>query len=303
MRTSLPQPVAHTATVQGAEVRYFSYGEPNRPGTELVVMVHGLRGTHHGLELLATSLLAESEVPRQVVIPDLPGYGASTPFPGARHDVAGYAGVVRELLHRLDAASRPVSLVGHSFGSVVAADAAATDPGMFRRLVLVNAITSPPLRGPRAVLSALTSGYYALGSVLPSKLGHAWLGNRCVVLVASRAMTRSKDPDLRRFIDESHLRYFSRFHSPAVLNETYQASIGSTVADYATTLRVPTLLVAGADDDIAPLDGQRAVAAEMDSAELVVLRDVGHLVHYETPSRAAAAIQGFLAAPPRRAAS
>lgn len=295
-------PRRHSMDIRGSRLHYFSYGTARR-SAELVVMVHGLRGTHHGLELLATELVAGSAGPRRVIIPDLPGYGESTAFTQSRHDVAGYADVLRELLEQVRAPNQPVILVGHSFGSVVAAHVAATWPHVVRRLVLVNAITMRPLRGPRAVLSALTSGYYALGSVLPPKLGHAWLGNRYVVLVASRAMTRSKDPKLRRFIDENHLRYFSRFHSPTVLNETYQASISRTVTDYASSLRVPTLLIAGAVDDIAPLRAQRRALSWLPQAELVVLEEVGHLVHYEAADRAAVAIESFLAAERPRKAS
>jgi len=57
---------------------------------------------------------------------------------------------------------------------------------------------------------------------------------------------------------------------------------------------VPTLLIAGASDDIAPLDGQRALAARLADAELVVIPDLCHLVHYEAPAEAAAAIERFL---------
>ncbi|MHA6798263.1 alpha/beta fold hydrolase [Bounagaea algeriensis] len=294
-------PQRHGVTLAGSRVHYFSYGATHRPDAETVVMVHGLRGTHEGLELLAAELLAAGDRPRRVIIPDLPGYGESSPLRQVRHDVPGYAGMVRALIDHLG--ERSVVLAGHSFGSVVAACVAEQHPELVHRLVLINAITSPPLRGPRGVLSALTSGYYALGRVLPARLGKAWLGNRYVVLVASRAMTRSKDPELRRFIDDNHLRYFSRFHDPAVLGETYQASISSTVLDHTGALRVPVLLVAGEDDDIAPLDGQRNAAAHIDDARLVVLSNVGHLVHYEAPDRAARAVARFLTAERPREAS
>ncbi|MCI2423809.1 alpha/beta hydrolase [Saccharopolyspora sp. K220] len=257
-----------------------------------VLMVHGLRGTHHGLELVAARL-----PDHRVVIPDLPGFGDSGPMTGLRHDVAGYAHVITELIGRLGGHDRPVVLVGHSFGSIVAARVAATAPELVRRLVLINPIATPALRGPRVVLSGLTSAYYTLGKRLPLRAGHSLLSNRWVVLAASRAMTRTKDKQLRGFIDDNHLRYFSRFHSPALLSETFEASVTHTVADHADGLRMPTLLIAGESDEIAPLAGQRALAARLTDAELVVIPDVGHLVHYETPGPAAEAIQRFLGAP------
>jgi pimeloyl-ACP methyl ester carboxylesterase len=253
-------------------------------------MVHGLRGTHHGLEAIV------AELPdRCVVVPDLPGFGDSTPMT-RRHDVEGYASAIVELIERL-AGRRPVVLLGHSFGSVIAARVASRAPELVKLLVLVNPIATPPLRGPRVVLSGLTSAYYWLGKVLPARWGKALLSSKWIVLAASRAMVRTKDKRLQQFIHDSHLRYFSRFHSPTVLCESYESSVRHTVTDHAPSLTMPTLLIAGETDDIAPVAGQRALADRLADAELVVLPDVGHLVHYETPVAAGQEIRRFLEAP------
>jgi len=117
------------------------------------------------------------------------------------------------------------------------------------------------------------------------------------VLAASRAMVRTKDKRLRRFVHDSHLRHFSRFHSPGLLCETYESSVRDTVADHVRSLTMPTLLIAGETDDIAPVTGQHALAKRLAHAELVVLPEVGHLIHYETPVAAARAIQRFMETP------
>lgn len=291
-----PGPIEHTVQVGGSDLHYWTYGtDPAAQRSEdetPLVMIHGLRGTHHGLELIA------GHVPgRPVVVPDLPGFGDSGPMQDRCHDVEGYARLVIELVERLGGRDRPVLLLGHSFGSLIAAHAASVAPELVQRLILVNPISTPALRGPRAVLSRLTSVYYRLGRALPPRLGRRLLSNRGIVLAVSRAMVRTRDTQLRRFVHDSHLRYFSRFHSPALLAESYDASVTHTVADYAATLTMHTLLIAGATDDIAPVRGQRRLMAELADAELVVLPEVGHLVHYETPMAAAQAIQRFLAAP------
>ncbi|RCW43662.1 pimeloyl-ACP methyl ester carboxylesterase [Halopolyspora algeriensis] len=286
-------PVEHTVRLGGSDLHYWVYGAATTvrrsDARAPVVMIHGLRGTHHGLELIA-----EHFPERTVVIPDLPGFGDSGPMRQRQHDVEGYAQLVTELVEHLGGRDRPVLLLGHSFGSLVAARAARLAPEPVWRLVLVNPISTPALRGPRVVLSRLTSVYYRLGKALPPRVGRALLSNRGIVLAASAAMVRSRDKRVRRFVHGSHLRYFSRFHSPALLSETYEASVTHTVAEYAAGLDTPTLLIAGAEDDIAPVHGQRRLAAELTDAELTVIPDVGHLVHYETPVAASRAIQRFL---------
>lgn len=276
--------------ISGADLHYWTYG-PDQTDAAVVVMVHGLRGTHHGLERIVAQL-----PDRCVVVPDLPGFGDSSPMT-RRHDVDGYASVVLELIERVVGRTRPVVLLGHSFGSVIAARVASRAPELVWRLILVNPIATPPLRGPRVVLSGLTTAYYWLGRILPVRWGKALLSNKWIVLAASLAMVRTKDKQLRRFVHDNHLRYFSRFHSPAVLAESYESSVRHTVADDASSLTMPTLLIAGETDDIAPLAGQRALAARLAGAELVVLPDVGHLVHYETPVAAGQAIHRFLGRP------
>lgn len=286
------RPSEEITRIGGAELHYWAYP----PGAdvddahrhETVLMVHGLRGTHHGLELIAAG------IPRgRVIIPDLPGFGDSEPMPGRAHDTAGYADALIELIDRLDG-DRPIVLVGHSFGSIVAARIAARVPDRIRRLVLINPIATPALHGPRVVMSKLTAAYYALGRALPGGLGRSLLSSRWIVRATSRAMTRTKDERLREFIHDSHLRHFNRFHSPRVLSETFQASVSSTVADFADAIPMPVLLVAGEHDEIAPVVGQRELADRLTDARLEVLPDVGHLVHYESPLSAAAAVERFL---------
>ncbi|QGK71992.1 alpha/beta fold hydrolase [Allosaccharopolyspora coralli] len=286
--------------ILGSRLHWWSYGHGDDTGrgdgvaddqaAPAVVMVHGLRGTHHGLEPIVEHLPG-----RRIVIPDLPGFGMSTPMSGA-HDVDGYAAAVTALIDVLG--SRPVVLLGHSFGSMVAARVAARSPHLVDRLVLVNPIATPALQGPRAVLSRLTSAYYAIGKALPRRAARPWLSHRWVVAATSRAMTRTRDPRIRRFVHDNHLLYFSRFHSPALLSETFEASVSGTVVDDAPSITVPTLLVAGETDEIAPVAGQRALAGTVADARLVVVPRVGHLIHYETPAVAAHEIDAFLAATP-----
>lgn len=292
-RTSQGDPgaVEHVAEVAGSRLHYWTYHHDPAGRRPTVLFVHGFRGTHHGLELIADALPGY-----QVVVPDLPGFGASSPMTGREHDVAGYADALVQLLRRRF--TPPVVLCGHSFGSVVAARMAATEPALFRRLVLINAIASPALGGPRSVTSQLATAYYKLGVTLPERSARALLASELVVRLTGETLLTSRDPEVRRFVHESHRRHFSAFRSRTHLYEAFRASISSTVADYAPRLPMPTLLIAGETDGLAPMSGQQEVCARLADGRLVAIPGVGHLVHYEAPDAAAAAITEFLASDP-----
>src|SRR5438477_13163780 len=128
--------------ILGSDVRYWVYNK-DKPHT--IIMVHGFRGTHHGLQDIIRALPEY-----RIVIPDLPGFGDSTPMTGQKHDIAGYSTFVIEFARQMKLDRKP-ALLGHSFGSIVASHVAASEPQLFDKLILVNAIATPALKGPRKI--------------------------------------------------------------------------------------------------------------------------------------------------------
>jgi pimeloyl-ACP methyl ester carboxylesterase len=111
----------------------------------------------------------------------------------------------------------------------------------------------------------------------------------------SEMLTKSRNPLLRRWIHEQHGRYFSSYSDRDSLVTAFSVSTTATVADYASQIDAPVLLVVADEDDITPLTAQQAIQRDFPDAELHVLGNVGHLVHYEKPIETAAAIREFLA--------
>ena len=70
--------------VLGTTTRYWEYGPAD--ATETVVVVHGYRGEHHGLEPVIAQLRG-----LRIISPDLPGFGESEALGDLRHDIAGYS--------------------------------------------------------------------------------------------------------------------------------------------------------------------------------------------------------------------
>lgn len=277
-------PEGRRVEILGSTTAYWTYGPVDAPCTLLAV--HGFRGDHHGLESIVALL---DDV--RVIVPDLPGFGDSPPIPGRRHDIETF----RSWLTHFHARVAPgATVLGHSFGSIVAS--AAVAGGLDTpRLILVNPIGSPALEGPRGVLTRLAVLYYRLGARLPRRAGEWLLRQRAIVRSMSVAMAKTGDRRLRRYIHDQHDRYFSRFADRDVLREAFETSVGNDVRAFAPAIGQPTLLIAAERDDITPLAAQRRLQALFPAAELVEIPAVGHLIHYETPAAAAEAIRRFLA--------
>jgi pimeloyl-ACP methyl ester carboxylesterase len=270
--------------IMGSDVHYWVYNE-DKPHT--ILMVHGFRGTHHGLLEVIRAL------PNfRIVIPDLPGFGGSTPM-SQEHTIANYSKFVVELARQMEFDGKP-TLLGHSFGSIVAASVAAQRPELFDKLILVNPIASLSLQGSRAILGLGPKLYYKLGAALPERPGHALLANRIIVRLTSNFLAKTKDKALKAEIHRRHLKHFSSFQTRQALLEAFTASITHTATEFAPSIHLPTLLIAGAIDDVAPIKGQFELERQLNDARLIIIDSVGHLIHHEAPKEAAEAIESFL---------
>lgn len=274
----------HRVDVDGAETAWWEYGAADAP---VLVLVHGFRGDHHGLEPVVAQLPGF-----RIVSPDLPGFGESATFPSRPHDIEAYADWLTAFIEAAGI-SGPFALLGHSFGSIVVSAAVARGLAP-DRLVLVNPIGAPALEGPRGVMTRLAVLYYRVAAALPERAGFALLRNGAIVRIMSVTMAKTRSKSLRRWIHDQHDRYFSAFGDRDALLEAFSASVSHDVSEYAHNIEVRTLLVAAERDDVTPLDAQRRLVTLFPEASLEVIPEVGHLIHYETPGDAAARILRFL---------
>ncbi|MGO2861670.1 MAG: alpha/beta fold hydrolase [Brevibacterium sp.] len=274
---------------------------PRESSRRPLLMIHGFRGDHHGMDLIAAAVRD-----RDVIVPDLPGFGLSAPLSGGL-SIDAYVDYLCAL--RAEVArrwQRPPVVLGHSFGSILVSHLAARLPqagqhatqtqperGELSELVLINPITTPALEGSARFLTGLTRVYYGLGARLPERAGHQLLANPLIVRMMSEVMATTKDRGLRRYIHDQHAKHFSTFSDRASLAEAFETSVSHTVTEVAEELTMPTLVIAGDRDAIAPIGPTREFVAKLSDARFVELGGVGHLVHYERPEAAASAIMEF----------
>ena len=261
------------------------FGSDDQSG---LVMIHGYRGNHHGLEAIAGALRNSD-----VYIPDLPGFGSSEPLKTA-HAIADYATWLNGFIEALALARKP-HLLGHSFGSIVVSAYAARFDGI-ESLILENPVSSPALGGPRAAATAATRSFFWLAKVLPETLGVGLLKSWPMVRGMSIVMTKSRDKQLRRWIHQQHDQNFNDFFDRTVALQAYAASISKCVGDFSGEFKRPVLMLIGQRDDITSVSEQNKLfdSLKVTGSKLVEFDSVGHLTHYEVPQGVAAAVEQWM---------
>jgi 3-oxoadipate enol-lactonase len=254
---------------RGAVIRTFEGGE----GPPLL-LVHGFGGAAWNFAELAPLLPG-----RRLIIPDLPGHGASSPLPAPT--LTGFADVLAGLLEG------PVDVLGHSLGGVVALRLAERHPALVRRLVLAAAAGISSSTRLAEITITLT------GIVQPGRLA----GRRVGLVARSRRLRRFvfggfevANPDL---LTERAVHGFLR--GPAMHTDALGAGLALVADDPRQDLdrvRCPVLVLWGARDKQVPLEDGFEYARRL-GAPLRVIADCGHLLIGERPDVCARAVLEF----------
>lgn len=257
--------------VMGYPAYAYTGGRPFDASLPAIVFVHGAAFdhtvwqwqsryfAHHGYSVLAV---------------DLPAHGRS---PGiARTTIEAMADWVDALVEEARVPS--VALVGHSMGSLVALETARRHPERISKLALVG--TAMPMAVGPAFLAAAKDNAPE-GFDMEAVWGHS----RSAVLATSAV------PGTYLLGASRQLNARSRsgvLHADLAACDAYRVPL-----DALRDLKVPTLVVAGKDDQMTPFKGARAIADRVSGAKLVLL-DAGHSMMSEAPRELLSALREFL---------
>lgn len=230
-----------------------------------LVYLHGSNGAFWtpGVEALAERFT--------VYLPEHPGYGLSE-RPEWIETVRDLALVYLDLFEALDL--RDVNLVGQSLGGWIAAELASLCSHSLRRLVLVGA-------GGLSLPGEARLDVFAMN---PATLTRNLFYDQAL---AERILSAEPTPEQIR---------------AQVRNRSMTARLGwnpymadPTLATRLRRIKVPTLLVWGAQDRIVPLTHAHAFAERIPHAELKLIEASGHLPMTEQPAEFARLVGDFLA--------
>lgn len=175
---------------------------------------------------------------------------------------------------------RPL-VVGHSLGAAVAVDDALVDPNGVGGIVLLDG-DALPVGGPHWL------GYFALDpfytSVFRIVTGADWIVGRALHSALGPSAHKQTHADLQRW--EKQFRVAG---TAAAFKQLFESGVpGLSLADL-RRVRVPRLVVWGAEDSVDSVSAGRASAAALRS-HFVLIPDSGHLSMLAQPRAVAAAI-------------
>lgn len=236
-----------------------------------LLFLHGVGGGHAAWDRQVPYFTARGH---RALAWDQPGYGGAPLV--EPYDLDQVAAALKRQI-----GNEPVVLVGHSMGGFVAQEAYARFPALIRGLALC--FTSAAFGGAGSDFAR----QFVAARVAPLEQG------KTMAEIAARLM-----PSMRGSrSDPAGLALAERIMG-GIPPETYRKAVHLlTTFDRRAELaaiRVPTLLIAGSDDRVAPAAVMERMAQKVPEAEYVLLEGCGHLGPMDQPDLFNETLAGFL---------
>ena len=227
-----------------------------------IVFVHG-SGMDHTVSTLASRHFARHG--NNVISIDLPGHGRSSGEPLATvEDMSSWVMSVLDTLEISKAA-----LVGHSLGSLIALECAASHSDRVRAIALVG--TTSPMPVSDAILNAAEADDHAAFDMLTQwgfSKRHQFGGNRNSGI----------------WMIGNTLRLYERSGPGVLFHDMRACNEYTSGTDQASKVTCPALLILGAEDRLTPVRSTRALQEAIPSPLVEVLPGAGHTIMVEAPN-------------------
>ena len=262
-----------TRVIEDTEVR-IKAGERQH----CLVMLHGIGSNAHSFDRLTTHLPDHW----MMVAWNAPGYGKSKPVLAESPTAKDYSERLQKVTSALELQS--FDLVGHSLGTIIAADFACRAPAVVRNLVLM----------------ACAQGY-GMGSddPLPQKAVNRLqdldrLGPH--TFAQERAPRLLSNPDLHPTIRDEAIEAMAAIH-PGGYTQAVHLLAGGNLKQTTKGVQCPSVVIVGTDDRITPPEQSETVSESLTElglpSEYHVIENAGHLVHQEQADKVAQIIMSF----------
>ena len=242
---------------------YYFASKSNGNGKTAVVLLHGAGGNHlhwpHNLRRLADY---------KVYAPDLPGHGKSSGL--GMQSVEKYAEAIAAWMTTIGI--NKAVIAGHSMGGAIAQMMAIQTPKRVKGLILVA-----------------TGAKLSVNQDLLHKLSTPASAPAALELILRWSWMPGTDEKLLQKVKEQMLEVRS-----SVIYGDYLACNNFDLTGSLEKIKAPTLLIAGEQDKMTPLDLMQQLENGIKHAQLAVVPEAGHMVMLERPELVAKETESFL---------
>jgi len=179
-----------------------------------------------------------------------------------------------------------ITIIGHSFGTLVGLIYVINNPGRIKNMVLIAPI-------PKPNLSVKTSSlYFHIGKILPSPINYRWLTSRLIQDPIRKYVIQTKYPDIHaEIMDEGEQEL--RELKPKINTQNFLSVNQINAGDWLKKLSTPTLVIAGDKDRLTkPRDVIRTYRRP--GIDLKIIPGMGHYAPSEIPDQLEKTIQKWL---------
>lgn len=278
MTTHPSTPASRTTAYGGHTLTW----EPHSEGEHTFIMLHG----HANARTMWLHTLEPFFPLGRWVTLDLPGhYPACAPH---SYHTLSQDELLEMEMHAIEEISggKPVTLLGHSTGGLIALAVAARRPELVERVVSINSVVWGPLTGFLQLMIWLLHHklYRVFWAIVRLAQAHPRIFTLMVSTLYARQQQTLWDNPLTWQEYRGGHQWF-RHHPPwnlAVLLETVNQS---DIRPLITGLETPVLAITGALDPVVSPDQTRWLARHLPNVELHVLSGVGHIPNLEATKK------------------
>jgi pimeloyl-ACP methyl ester carboxylesterase len=273
-------PIGRFINVDGVRLHYIEQGQGDP-----VVLIHG-NGTLIQ-DFTVSGLVDGLSGHHRVIVFDRPGFGYSTRPRSRIWTPLAQAEVLQKALDQLGV-EQPVVL-GHSWGTLVAVALALQFPARVRGLVLTSGYYFPTARLDVPLLSP--PAIPVIGDIMRYTVSPL-LGRLLLPRIIRRLFEPAPVPERfdRLFPKEMMLRP-SQLRAAAA-DTALMIPAATELQSRYRELKMPTVIVTGADDKIADVGRQsERLCKTIPQSRFVALRGFGHMVHHLAPDEVMKAVE------------
>lgn len=262
----------------GLSAHYRDQGNPN--GRDLL-LIHGSNASLYTWEPWVRELGQDY----RIITVDLPGHGLTSLSPGDDYSNAAYQSFVSEFVAAMEL--KHFVLAGNSMGGRISWQYALAHADQLEALILLDA-SGIPMGGPRD-----ESVLYQIAKVPVLNTILNYVLPRRMVASAVRDAVSNEDILTQEMVTQYH-EFLLREGSRAANRARLIAAPEDTGHELLNEIRVPTLILWGAEDRLVPIEAAYIFDAQIRGSTLIVYEDIGHLPMEEAAHQSAEDLRTFL---------